>query len=116
MTNATYQFLDLTQAKDIAREPEQLRQLVATFHTSLSDEISKIKQALSAQDQAALAFSLHTLKGFMAIFVAPTLALQVEVLYKNCRTQPLAATATEFNALVPNFEALMGEVRTWLSL
>lgn len=116
MTDTTYHFLDLTQAKEIAGQPDQLRQLVETFEVSLVDEIKKITQALSHQDQAALEFSLHTLKGFMAVFVVPTLAFQIEMLYKNCRNSPISATESEFNALVPNFEALLGEVRTWLSL
>jgi hypothetical protein len=52
----------------------------------------------------------------MAMFVVPALALQIEVLYNNCRQQPLAATVQEFNSLVPNLRTLSSEVRAWLSL
>jgi HPt (histidine-containing phosphotransfer) domain-containing protein len=109
-------FLDLTSAKDLAGNDEQLRQLVQTFEVSLAEEIEKISQALLTNNQHQLEFSLHTLKGFVGLFVVPTLALQVELLYKNCRNQPLAITASEFNALVPSFRALLSEVRGWLSL
>ena len=109
-------FLDLTQAKDLAGQSEQLRELVQTFEVSLSEEIEKITHALSANDQHQVEFSLHTLKGFVGLFVVPTLALQVELLYKNCRIQPLATTALEFNSLVPNLRTLLSEVRGWLSL
>jgi HPt (histidine-containing phosphotransfer) domain-containing protein len=95
-------FLDLTPAKDLAGNDEQLRQLVQTFEVSLAEEIEKISQALLTHNQQQVEFSLHTLKGFVGLFVVPTLALQV--------------TATEFNALVPSFRALLSEVRGWLSL
>ncbi|MBU3648011.1 MAG: Hpt domain-containing protein [Limnohabitans sp.] len=109
-------FLDLTPAKDLAGNDEQLRQLVQTFEVSLAEEIEKISHALATHNQQQVEFSLHTLKGFVGLFVVPTLALQVELLYKNCRNQPLAITATEFNALVPSFQTLLSEVRGWLSL
>ncbi len=109
-------YLDLTQAKDLAGNDEQLRELVQTFEVSLAEEIEKISQALAANNQPQVEFSLHTLKGFVGLFVVPTFALQVEVLYKNSRIQPLAATVVEFNALVPNFQSLLSEVRGWLSL
>ncbi len=116
MTATPSPFLDLTSAKDLAGNDEQLRQLVQTFEVSLAEEIEKISQALLTNNQHQLEFSLHTLKGFVGLFVVPTLALQVELLYKNCRNQPLAITASEFNALVPSFRALLSEVRGWLSL
>ena len=109
-------FLDLTQAKDLAGHHAQLRELVQTFEVSLSEEIEKITHALSVKDQHQVEFSLHTLKGFVGLFVVPTLSLQVELLYKNCRNQPLATTAIEFNSLVPNLRTLLSEVRGWLSL
>jgi HPt (histidine-containing phosphotransfer) domain-containing protein len=109
-------FLDPTAAKDIAGNDEQLRLLMQNFEVSLAAEIEKIKQALATNDQHQLEFSLHTLKGFLGLFVVPTLALQVELLYKNCRNQPLAVTTTELNALVPSFQVLLSEVRGWLSL
>lgn len=116
MTSDAYQYLDLSQAKDIAGEGAPLHQLVEAFESSLREEVSKINLAFANQDQASLEFSLHTLKGFMAIFVAPSLALQVELLYKNCRNAPMQASESEFNTLVPSFETLLEEVRTWLSL
>ncbi len=109
-------FLDLTSAKDLAGNDEQLRQLVQTFEVSLAQEIEKISQALLTNNQHQLEFSLHTLKGFVGLFVVPTLALQVELLYKNCPNQPLAVTASEFNSLVPIFQSLLSEVRGCLSL
>ena len=116
MTTTPPPFLDLTSAKDLAGNDEQLRQLVQTFEVSLAEEIEKISHALATHNQQQVEFSLHTLKGFVGLFVVPTLALQVELLYKNCRNQPLAITASEFNALVPSFRALLSEVRGWLSL
>ena len=116
MTPPRFEFLDLTQAQDIASNAEQLRELMQTFEVSLSEEIAKINRALAAQDPAAMEFSLHTLKGFMGIFVVPSLALQVDRLYKNCRHQPLAHTSHEFNALVPSFQTLLSEAGTWLRL
>ena len=116
MTTTSTPFLDLTPAKDLAGNDAQLRQLVETFEVSLAEEIEKISQALVTNNQHQLEFSLHTLKGFVGLFVVPTLALQVELLYKNCRNQPLTITATEFNALVPSFQSLLREVRGWLSL
>ncbi len=116
MTATPSPFLDLTPAKDIAGNDEQLRLLMQTFEVSLAAEIENINNALATNDQQKLEFSLHTLKGFVGLFVVPTLALQVELLYKNCRNQPLAVTATEFNSLVPSFRALLSEVRGWLSL
>ena len=116
VTPTPYTFLDLTQAQDLAGEGAQLRQLVQTFEVSLAEEMQKMSRALSANDQHAVEFSLHTLKGFMGIFVVPTLAFQIELLYKNCRSQPLAATATKFNSLVPNLDDLLSEVRGWLRL
>lgn len=109
-------FFDLTQAKDLAGHDVQLRELVQTFEVSLAEEIEKITHALSANDKHQVEFSLHTLKGFVGLFVVPTLALQVELLYKNCRIQPLATTTLEFNSLVPNLRTLLSEVRGWLSL
>lgn len=116
MTTNQPLFLDLTQAKDLAGHDAQLRELVQTFQVSLAEEIEKITRALSANDQHQVEFSLHTLKGFVGLFVVPTLALQVELLYKNCRSQPLATTALEFNSLVPNLRSLLSEVSSWLSL
>ncbi len=116
MTTTYPPFLDLTQAKELASNKEQLRHLVQTFEVSLADEIQKISHALATHNQQQVEFSLHTLKGFVGLFVVPTFAFQVELLYKNCRTQPLAVTDAEFNALVPNFQSLLSEVRGWLSL
>lgn len=116
MTPNPYTWLDLTQARDIAGEGDPLRQLVQTFEVSLAEELQKIAHALAANDQPTVEFSLHTLKGFMGIFVAPTLAFQVELLYKNCRSQSLTITQDEFNALVPKFQTLLSEVRGWLRL
>ena len=116
MTPTPFIFLDLTQAKDIAGEGEPLRELVITFEVSLAQEMQNIRQALAANDADKVEFSLHTLKGFMGMFVAPSLAFQVELLYKNCRRQALATTESEFNALVPNFQTLLQEVNGWLRL
>ena len=87
MTTTPPPFLDLTSAKDLAGNDEQLRQLVQTFEVSLAEEIEKISHALATHNQQQVEFSLHTLKGFVGLFVVPTLALQVELLYKNCRNQ-----------------------------
>ena len=116
MTHPSYTFLELNQAKDLAGDVHQLRQLVETFEVSLAEEIQKISHALHAKDQSAVEFSLHTLKGFMGIFVVPTIAFQVDLLYRNCRNQPLTTTEAEFNALVPNLQTLLSEVKAWLSL
>ena len=55
-------------------------QLVQTFEVSLAEEIEKISHALATHNQQQVEFSLHTLKGFVGLFVVPTLALQVELL------------------------------------
>ena len=116
MTPVQPTMLDLNQARDLAVNAAQLRGLLQTLERSLNEEIENISQALSDHDQGALEFSLHTLKGFLAMFVVPALALQIEVLYNNCRQQPLAVTVQEFNSLVPNLRTLSSEVRAWLSL
>ncbi len=116
MTKPDYTLLDLTQAQEIAGDGDQLRELVVVFQTSFADEVTKISVALEKDDAQTVETSLHTLKGFMALFVTPTLALQVGLLYRDCRRQPLSMTKASFNALVPNFQTLSSEVRRWLRL
>jgi HPt (histidine-containing phosphotransfer) domain-containing protein len=116
VTPARYTFLDLRNAQDIAGAGEALRELVQTFEVSLTEEMEKINQGLARLDVDAVQHSLHTLKGFISMFVVPTLAYQVELLYKHSRIQPVAQTGDEFNALVPKFQTLLSEVSGWLRL
>ena len=108
--------LDLNRAKEFALDAEQLRELVTTFETSLTQEMGVIQTALAQGDATRVEHSLHALKGFMPLFAAEPLAQAMTDLYKTSREQPLAVTGPAFTALVPSLEALLAEVRAWLAL
>ena len=50
----------------------------------------------------------------MPLFAVPELALSVAEVYQTSREQTLRVTEPAITALVPNLEALLGEVRAWL--
>jgi hypothetical protein len=111
---STFHLLDLTRAQEFAFETEQLRELVASFEQSLGQEIANIQAGLAANEALKVEHALHALKGFMPLFVDDTLAQSVTDLYQTSREQPLAATGSVFNSLVPKLFALRVEVGTWL--
>jgi hypothetical protein len=111
---STFHLLDLTRAQEFAFEAEQLRELVASFEQSLSQEMANIHAGLAANEAIKVEHALHALKGFMPLFVDENLAHSVTELYKTSREQPLAVTGAVFNSLVPNLSALLVEVGTWL--
>jgi HPt (histidine-containing phosphotransfer) domain-containing protein len=106
--------LDLTRAQEFAFEEAQLRELVETFEHSLVQEIAVIQAALAAGEAVKVEHALHALKGFMPLFATPQLAQTTAEVYQTSREQPLSVSAPAVSALVPNLEALLGEVRTWL--
>ncbi len=108
-------WLDLSGAKEFAADDVQLRELIATFQDSLSQEIAAIQAGLGANDPMKVEHSLHALKGFMSLFAHPVLAQAVTDLYQNSRNQGLDATRVTFESILPNLEALLGEVRAWSS-
>ncbi len=110
----TSPLLDLTRAQEFAFEAAQLRELVVTFEQSLVQEMAVIQAALAAGDALKVEHALHALKGFMPLFAAPELAQQMAEVYQTSRQQPLSVTTPAMNALVPNFETLLAEVRAWL--
>ncbi len=108
-------WLDLRGAQEFATDDVQMRELIATFEASLSQEMTTIQAALAANDSLKVEHSLHALKGFMSLFAAPVLAQSVIDLYQNSRNQPLVATKTTFESIQPHLEALLVEVRAWSS-
>ena len=110
----TSPLLDLTRAQEFAFEEAQLRELVETFEQSLVQEMAVIQAALAAGEALKVEHALHALKGFMPLFAAPELAHTMAVVYQTSREQPLRVTEPAITALVPNLEALLGEVRAWL--
>ena len=110
----TSPLLDLTRAQEFAVEEAQLRELVETFEQSLVQEMAVIQTALAAGEALKVEHALHALKGFMPLFAAPELAHAMAEVYQTSREQPLSVTEPVLTALVPNLEALLGEVRGWL--
>jgi len=111
----TNSLLDLTRAKEFAVEADQLRELVVTFEQSLTQEMGIIQGALAAGEAVKVEHSLHALKGFMPLFATESLAQAMTDLYQTSRELPLEVTGPVFTALVPSLEALLVEVRAWLS-
>ena len=108
-------WLDLTGAKEFAADDIQLRELIATFQDSLRQEIATIQAGLVASDALMVEYSLHALKGFMSLFAHPVLAQAVADLYQTSRNHSSLATRSGFETILPNLEALLGEVRAWSS-
>jgi len=108
-------WLDLTGAKEFAADDVQLRELIATFQDSLRQEIATIQAGLVASDALMVEHSLHALKGFMSLFAHPVLAQAVTDLYQTSRNHSSLATRSDFETILPNLEALLGEVRAWSS-
>ena len=98
----------------MAGEAAALRQLVATFHDSLAQELRQLDAALDAADASQVQFSLHALKGFVPLFCQPDLAQSLIDLYHDSRSQPLAAIQARYRALGPALHALTHEVEAWL--
>ncbi len=108
-------WLDLRGAQEFATDDVQMRELMATFEASLVQEMTTIQAGLADNDGLKVEHSLHALKGFMSLFAAPVLAQAVIDLYQISRNQPLSATKSSFESILPNLEALLGEVRAWSS-
>ncbi len=108
-------WLDLSGAQEFAADDGQMRELMATFEQSLSQEVVSIQANLAANNGSNAELSLHALKGFMSLFSAPALAQAVADLYQHSRQQPLEATREGFQSILPNLEALLAEVRVWSS-
>jgi HPt (histidine-containing phosphotransfer) domain-containing protein len=108
---STLPLLDLSRAKEFAFEADQLRELVATFEQSLTQEMGVIQAGLASGDALKVEHSLHALKGFMPLFAAESLAQAMTDLYQTSREKPLDVTGPAFTALVPSLEALLVEVR-----
>ena len=106
--------LDLNRAKEFAFDPEQLRELVATFELSLGQEMAVIDAALKAQNAEKVAHALHALKGFMPLFTGESMAQAISDLYQTSRVAPLAETQAGYTALAPNLSTLQSEVQAWL--
>ncbi len=115
LTPTPFIWLDLSGAKEFAADEGQMRELMATFEQSLTQEVASIQANLTANEGSKVELSLHALKGFMSLFSAPALAQAVAQLYQNSREQPLQATREGFQSILPNLEALLGEVRIWSS-
>jgi HPt (histidine-containing phosphotransfer) domain-containing protein len=107
--------LDLNRAKEFALDPEQLKELMATFEESLGQEMAIIDTALSAQEALKVEHALHALKGFMPLFTGEPLAQGMTDLYQTSRQQPLDVTRAHYLALKPDLLALLTEVRAWLA-
>jgi HPt (histidine-containing phosphotransfer) domain-containing protein len=108
-------FLDLSGAKEFAMDDVQMRELMATFLESLTQEIATIQTGLGQNEAVKVEHSLHALKGFMPLFAHPMLAQAVTELYQNSRNQPLDTTRGIFESILPHLEALLAEVRAWSS-
>lgn len=108
-------WLDLRGAQEFAMDDVQMRELMATFEASLGQEIATIQASLEGHDALQVEHSLHALKGFMSLFAHPTLAQAVTDLYQNSRNQPLTATKSRFETILPDLEALLAEARVWSS-
>jgi HPt (histidine-containing phosphotransfer) domain-containing protein len=106
--------LDLNRAKEFAFDPEQLRELMATFEQSLGQEMAIIDAAIAAQDALKVEHALHALKGFMPLFTGESLAQAMTNLYQTSREEPLAVTQASYTRLVPDLLTLLTEVRAWL--
>jgi HPt (histidine-containing phosphotransfer) domain-containing protein len=106
--------LDLTRAQEFALDPEQLRELVATFEHSLAQEMAVIDAALVAQDAQQVEHALHALKGFMALFTVASLAQGISDLYQNSRQLPLDGIGDDYLLLKPDLLTLLSDVRAWL--
>ena len=115
LTTPPFIWLDLSGAQEFAADQAQMRELMATFEHSLSQEVASIQSNLAANDGLKVELSLHALKGFMSLFSAPALAQAVAELYQHSRQQPLDATREGFQSILPNLEALLAEVRIWSS-
>jgi len=107
--------LDLNRAKEFALDPEQLKELMATFEQSLGQEMAIIDTALSAQEALKVEHALHALKGFMPLFSVDALAQGMTDLYQTSREQPLDVTRGHYLALKPDLLRLLTEVRAWLA-
>ncbi len=114
-TTPPFIWLDLSGAQEFAADDGQMRELMASFEQSLSQEVVSIQANLAANNGSNVELSLHALKGFMSLFSAPALAQAVADLYQHSRQQPLEATREGFQSILPNLEALLAEVRVWSS-
>jgi HPt (histidine-containing phosphotransfer) domain-containing protein len=106
--------LDLNRAKEFAFDPEQLRELVASFELSLGQEMAVIDAALEAQNAQKVELALHALKGFMPLFTGAAMAQAITDLYQTSRVAPLAQTQAAYTVLQPDLVTLLSEVRAWL--
>lgn len=107
--------LDLTRAKEFAREPEQLHQLLVTFEHSLAQELLELDTAFTDGNTQKAEHALHALKGFLPMFTGDSLGGAVIDLYAKSRQQPFEVTKTQFTTLVPNLELLLSQVRSRLN-
>ncbi len=107
--------LDLTRAKEFASEHEQLRELVVTFEESLSQELAIIQMGLLHREATKVEHALHALKGFVPLFTNEAFALKVAEVYQISRQSTLDVSEPVINSLVPTFNALLIEVRDWLT-
>jgi HPt (histidine-containing phosphotransfer) domain-containing protein len=107
--------LVLTRAKEFASEQEQLRELVATFEESLSQELAIIQMGLLHREAIKVEHALHALKGFVPLFTNDAFAQKVAEVYQISRQNTLDVSEPAINSLVPTFNALLIEVRAWLS-
>jgi hypothetical protein len=106
--------LDLNRAQEFALDPEQLRELVATFEHSLAQEMAVIDAALVAQDAQKVEHALHVLKGFLPLFTGAPLAQAIMDLYQNSRQLPLDTIGGDYLRMKSDLLTLQSDVRAWL--
>ena len=109
------QMLDLTRAKEFAKEPEQLQQLLVTFEHSLAQELLELDAAFTNGNTQKAEHALHALKGFLPMFTGDSLGGSVIELYARSRQQPFELTKSQFTTLVPSLELLLTQVRARLN-
>ncbi|MBI3696819.1 MAG: Hpt domain-containing protein, partial [Acidobacteria bacterium] len=94
-----------------------MRDLAKLFRTEYPKSLSRVEQAVAAQDSKALEQAAHSLKGSlstMAAKPASELALQLEMMARQGDLQSVnalyAALTTELGRLEPQLAALAKEV------
>jgi HPt (histidine-containing phosphotransfer) domain-containing protein len=108
--------LDTTRALEQIGDEAAMRSMLPMLQELLERDVPKIAELLASDDVHGAKMLLHSLKGCLPIFCAPSLCDQVTQVEQLSKAGSAAEVAVAFAPLQPKLQELQREVAQYLTV
>jgi HPt (histidine-containing phosphotransfer) domain-containing protein len=119
MTSANGQswvYLDIALALQQIGDEQAMRSMLPMLQELLERDLPQIRQSIASGDPRGANPLLHSLKGCMPIFCAPTLCTQLAYVEQISKTGDGAEVGAAFAELDPKLGHLQSEIAQYLAM